>query len=132
MAKISIKDLRHCYLAEPKREEGWALKRISLECVDGVPMRFLVPRAAVISGLLRPTEGRIFFDDRDVTEAIPEKRHIAQVFQFPVGLCLPCPDGGISPYPAAPAPNRSARPLDWSAGRSAGHLRPQQPPRTVF
>ena len=39
---------------------------------------------SLISGLLRPTEGRIFFDDRDVTEAIPEKRNIAQVFQFPV------------------------------------------------
>ena len=91
MAKISIRDLRHSYLAEPKREEDWALKRISLECGDGSAYALLGPSGCgkttllnLISGLLRPTEGRIFFDDRDVTEAIPEKRNIAQVFQFPV------------------------------------------------
>jgi glycerol transport system ATP-binding protein len=38
----------------------------------------------LISGLLRPTEGRILFDGRDVTNASPEERNIAQVFQFPV------------------------------------------------
>ncbi len=91
MAKISIRDLRHSYFAEPKREEDWALKRISLECRDGGAYALLGPSGcgkttmlSLISGLLRPTEGRIFFDDRDVTEAIPEKRNIAQVFQFPV------------------------------------------------
>ena len=91
MAKISIRDLRHSYLAEPRREEDWALKRISLECGDGSAYALLGPSGcgkttllSLISGLLRPTEGRILFDDRDVTEAIPEKRNIAQVFQFPV------------------------------------------------
>jgi glycerol transport system ATP-binding protein len=91
MAKISIRDLRHSYLTEPKREEDWALKRISLECGDSGAYALLGPSGcgkttllSLISGLLRPTEGRIFFDDRDVTEAIPEKRNIAQVFQFPV------------------------------------------------
>jgi glycerol transport system ATP-binding protein len=91
MAKISIRDLRHSYVAAPKREEDWALKRISLECGDGGAYALLGPSGCgkttllnLISGLLRPTEGRIFFDDRDVTEAIPERRNIAQVFQFPV------------------------------------------------
>jgi glycerol transport system ATP-binding protein len=91
MARISIRDLRHSYLAEPKREEDWALKRISLECADGGAYALLGPSGCgkttllnLISGLVHPTEGRIFFDDRDVTEAIPEKRNIAQVFQFPV------------------------------------------------
>ena len=91
MAKISIRDLRHSYLAEPKREEDWALKRISLECGDGGAYALLGPSGCgkttllnLISGLLQPTEGRIFFDDSDVTEAISEKRNIAQVFQFPV------------------------------------------------
>jgi glycerol transport system ATP-binding protein len=91
MAKISIRDLRHSYVAAPKREEDWALKRISLECGDGGAYALLGPSGCgkttllnLISGLLRPTQGRIFFDDRDVTEAIPERRNIAQVFQFPV------------------------------------------------
>jgi glycerol transport system ATP-binding protein len=91
MARISIRDLRHSYVPVPKREEDWALKRISLECGDGSAYALLGPSGCgkttllnLISGLLRPTEGRIFFDERDVTEAIPEKRNIAQVFQFPV------------------------------------------------
>lgn len=35
----------------------------------------------MISGLLYPTEGRIFFGDEDVTELSPEKRGIGLVFQ---------------------------------------------------
>ena len=38
----------------------------------------------LISGLLHPTEGTILFDGLDVTDATPEARNIAQVFQFPV------------------------------------------------
>jgi glycerol transport system ATP-binding protein len=38
----------------------------------------------LISGLLRPTAGRILFDDREVTHVSTEERNIAQVFQFPV------------------------------------------------
>jgi glycerol transport system ATP-binding protein len=38
----------------------------------------------IISGLLRPTSGKILFDARDVTELPTEERNIAQVFQFPV------------------------------------------------
>ncbi len=35
-------------------------------------------------GALVPSEGRILFDDRDVTHLPPDQRNIAQVFQFPV------------------------------------------------
>ena len=38
----------------------------------------------IISGLVRPTEGRVLFDDVDLTDVPTDKRHIAQVFQFPV------------------------------------------------
>jgi glycerol transport system ATP-binding protein len=38
----------------------------------------------IISGLLRPSEGRVLFDGRDVTAQPPARRNIAQVFQFPV------------------------------------------------
>jgi glycerol transport system ATP-binding protein len=38
----------------------------------------------LISGLLKPSEGRILFDGQDVSELTTEKRNIAQVFQFPV------------------------------------------------
>lgn len=91
MARITIDRLRHSYVAEPKRPEDWALKEMSLEWQDGGAYTLLGPSGCgkttllnLISGLLRPTEGRILFDDRDVSRASPEDRNIAQVFQFPV------------------------------------------------
>jgi glycerol transport system ATP-binding protein len=38
----------------------------------------------IISGLVRPSHGRVLFDGKDVTALAPEQRNIAQVFQFPV------------------------------------------------
>ena len=38
----------------------------------------------IVSGLVRPSAGRILFDDNDVTDFKTEDRNIAQVFQFPV------------------------------------------------
>ena len=35
-------------------------------------------------GLLVPSKGRVLYDEKDVTALPPEKRNIAQVFQFPV------------------------------------------------
>jgi glycerol transport system ATP-binding protein len=91
MAKITIKDLRQSYYPNPQRDEDWALKKLSLEWKDGGAYALLGPSGCgkttllnLISGLLHPTEGRIYFDDIDVTEKTPEQRNIAQVFQFPV------------------------------------------------
>ncbi len=91
MAAISIENLRHSYVASPQRETDWAVKRMSLKLEDGGAYALLGPSGCgkttllnLISGLLPPTEGRIFFDGRDVTDASPEQRNIAQVFQFPV------------------------------------------------
>jgi glycerol transport system ATP-binding protein len=38
----------------------------------------------IISGLLTPSNGRVLYDGKDVTDLPPERRNIAQVFQFPV------------------------------------------------
>jgi len=91
MAKITLQDLRHSYAADPRREEDFALKRLSLDWNDGGAYALLGPSGCgkttllnLISGLLVPTEGNILFDGRDVSRATPEQRNIAQVFQFPV------------------------------------------------
>jgi glycerol transport system ATP-binding protein len=91
MAEIRIDNLRHSYLAQPKDEDDYALKRMSLTWQDGGAYALLGPSGCgkttllnLISGLLTPTEGTISFDGRDVSRASPEKRNIAQVFQFPV------------------------------------------------
>src|SRR5262245_16299000 len=91
MARITLDHLRHSYAPNPQRPEDWALKEMSQELRDGGAYALLGPSGCgkttllnLISGLLRPTEGRILFDGRDVTDATPEARNIAQVFQFPV------------------------------------------------
>jgi glycerol transport system ATP-binding protein len=37
----------------------------------------------LISGIVRPTQGQIYFDETDVTKVSIAKRNVAQVFQFP-------------------------------------------------
>jgi glycerol transport system ATP-binding protein len=91
MAKIKLDTLRHSYMQNPQRPDDWALKEMSVELRDGGAYALLGPSGCgkttllnLISGLLRPSQGRIWFDSSDVTEATPEQRNIAQVFQFPV------------------------------------------------
>ena len=91
MAKIDLKGLRHSYQADPRSDDDWALKRLDLSLLDGGAYALLGPSGCgkttllnLVSGLLQPTEGKILFDERDVTGATPETRNIAQVFQFPV------------------------------------------------
>ncbi|MGQ0579641.1 MAG: ABC transporter ATP-binding protein [Betaproteobacteria bacterium] len=91
MALIRLDKLRHSYQAKPAAEADWALKNIDLEWSDGGAYALLGPSGCgkttllnLISGLLRPTEGRIRFGERDVTTLEPGERNIAQVFQFPV------------------------------------------------
>ena len=45
MAKISIRDLRHSYVAKPTREDDGHSKGSHWNAETGVPMRFLDPRA---------------------------------------------------------------------------------------
>ncbi len=91
MALIHLDKLRHRYGPAPKTDADWALRGLDLEWADGGAYALLGPSGCgkttllnLISGLLRPTEGRILFDGRDVTALEPGQRNIAQVFQFPV------------------------------------------------
>jgi len=91
MAKITLENLRHSYLPNPQGLADYALKKIDLDWQDGGAYALLGPSGCgkstllnIISGLLAPSEGRILFDGRDVTDLPPDQRNIAQVFQFPV------------------------------------------------
>lgn len=91
MAKITLSNLRHAYMPDPKGPEDYALKEIDLDWQDGGAYALLGPSGCgkstllnIISGLLTPSEGKVLFDDQDVTGLPPDKRNIAQVFQFPV------------------------------------------------
>ena len=91
MAGITLENLRHSYLDNPAQQDDWALKQIDLTWEDGGAYALLGSSGCgkttmlnLISGLLKPTQGKILFDGNDVTGANAELRNIAQVFQFPV------------------------------------------------
>ena len=91
MAKITLDQIRHSYVANPGGEEDFALKKIDAEWDDGGAYALLGPSGCgkttllnIISGLLTPSNGSVLFDDIDVTITPTIERHIAQVFQFPV------------------------------------------------
>ncbi len=90
MAKIGLEDLAHAY-GHPERPEDYALRRMDHVWEDGGAYALLGPSGCgkttllnTVSGLLRPSEGRVLFDDQDVTDLPTEERNVAQVFQFPV------------------------------------------------
>lgn len=91
MAKITLDNLAHSYLPNPQSEEDFALKELNHDWVDGEAYALLGASGCgkstllnIISGLLQPSQGRILFNDIDVTHAPTAERNIAQVFQFPV------------------------------------------------
>ena len=91
MAKITLSNLAHSYLPQPKGEQDYALKKLDHVWEDGGAYALLGSSGCgkttllnIISGLLKPSEGRVLFGDRDVTHAETAERNIAQVFQFPV------------------------------------------------
>ncbi|GAB4354439.1 MAG: ABC transporter ATP-binding protein [Gammaproteobacteria bacterium] len=91
MARITLDKVRHSYHPNPSSEADYALKEVDTVWEDGGAYALLGPSGCgkttllnIISGLLVPSEGRVLFDERDVTDVPTSSRHIAQVFQFPV------------------------------------------------
>lgn len=87
MAEIRLENVGHSY------DSGatFALNPISLTWKDGHAIALLGPSGCgkttllnIISGLLTPSTGRVYFDGVDVTDLDTAKRNVAQVFQFPV------------------------------------------------
>ncbi|MCB9957697.1 MAG: ABC transporter ATP-binding protein [Rhodospirillaceae bacterium] len=91
MARIVLDAIAHCYRGKARRMSDYALRPLNHVWDDGGAYALLGPSGCgkttllnVISGLITPSEGRIRFDDTDVTELPTQRRNIAQVFQFPV------------------------------------------------
>jgi glycerol transport system ATP-binding protein len=87
VAEIRLENVGHSY------DDGatFALNPISLTWRDGDAIALLGPSGCgkttllnIISGLLTPSVGRVYFDGVDVTDLDTAKRNVAQVFQFPV------------------------------------------------
>jgi len=91
MARIELNEIAHSYLRHPRNQSDYALKHIQATWEDGGAYALLGPSGCgkttllnIISGLVTPSRGRVLYDGRDVSNLPPEKRNIAQVFQFPV------------------------------------------------
>lgn len=90
MARIELRGLAHSYAPEAT-PRGYALSPFTHQWEDGGAYALLGPSGCgkttmlnIMSGLLRPSEGRVLFDGVDVTDVPTARRNIAQVFQFPV------------------------------------------------
>jgi glycerol transport system ATP-binding protein len=91
MAKIELKNLAHSYKPNPSQPSDYALKELNMTWEQGGAYALLGPSGCgkttllnIVSGLVKPSQGQIFFDGQDVTALPTEKLNIAQVFQFPV------------------------------------------------
>ncbi len=112
MSKINLSKLAHSYVATPQSRDDFVLDGVNIEWRNGGAYALLGPSGCgkttllnIISGLLRPSEGQVLFDDKDVTALTPVERNIAQVFQFPViydtmtvydNLAFPLRNRGVS------------------------------------
>lgn len=90
MARIDLDHLAHAYDAAAE-SPMYALHPFSHTWEDGETYALLGPSGCgkttllnIMSGIVRPSEGRVRFDGRDVTDLPTARRNIAQVFQFPV------------------------------------------------
>jgi len=129
MAQIEL-DLSHSYVAHPKSDDDYALLPLQFTFRDGGAYALLGPSGCgkttllnCVSGLLRPSHGRILFDGQDVTDKTPQARNIAQVFQFPVvydtmtvaeNLAFPLRNRGVAPERIRERVGRIAEMLEMS------------------
>ncbi len=83
---IHLKNINKTFVSKGK--EVLAVEDLSVEIIDREFFTFVGPSGCgktttlrIIAGLERPTSGRIYFGDQDVTDLPPQKRDIAMVFQ---------------------------------------------------
>ena len=87
--KVTLQNLTKKFPSRDKKQgEVTAVKDFSFEIADGKLIGLLGPSGCgksttlnLICGLLKPSEGKIFFGDDDVTDLPPEKRGVGLVFQ---------------------------------------------------
>ena len=91
MARIDLVDLAHSYSGSDTDPASFALKPTSMTWRQGGAYALLGPSGCgkttllnIISGIVRPSRGKVLFDGKDVMALTTQQRNIAQVFQFPV------------------------------------------------
>lgn len=128
MSVIELRGVSHTYVSSPVGPADYALSPLDITWRDGAAYALLGPSGCgkttllnIISGLITPTRGCVLFGGVDVTRSSPQKRNIAQVFQFPVvydtmtifdNLVFPLKNRGVSPHERRARVTEVARMLD--------------------
>lgn len=88
--KVTLQNLTKTFPSRSRKspEEVTAVNDFSFEIPDGKLIGLLGPSGCgkstalnLLCGLLKPTSGKIFFGEDDVTDLAPEKREVGMVFQ---------------------------------------------------
>lgn len=88
--KVVLENLTKKFASRGKKNEGEviAVNNFSFEIPDGKLIGLLGPSGCgksttlnLISGLIKPTSGKIYFGDDDITDLAPENRGVGLVFQ---------------------------------------------------
>jgi len=129
MSRIDL-DLAHAYKPDPKTDDDYALLPLKMSFEDGGAYALLGPSGCgkttllnIVSGLVKPSQGGVKYDGKDVTALTPQQRNIAQVFQFPViydtmtvaeNLAFPLRNRGVAPARIRERVGRIAEMLEMS------------------
>ena len=86
--KVTLDKLTKIFPNKKGGDEVVAVNEFTFEIPDGKLIGLLGPSGCgksttlyMLSGLLKPTSGKIFFGEDDVTQLAPEKRGVGLVFQ---------------------------------------------------
>jgi NitT/TauT family transport system ATP-binding protein len=86
---IEIRDVSHRYAARDGSDEHWALRGISLRIEDGTFVSLLGPSGCgkttllrIANGLIRPSRGAVWIDDKQVTGPSADRAMVFQEFNL--------------------------------------------------
>jgi glycerol transport system ATP-binding protein len=111
MAEIRLEKISHNYGGKVL-----AVKEVTITMPNGSNNALLGPSGCgkttlmkIIAGLLKPTQGRVYFDGKDVTDLSAQDRNIAMVFQFPVIYDMNVFDNLMFPLLSRKVPKKDAK-----------------------
>ncbi|MEM2910543.1 MAG: ABC transporter ATP-binding protein [Nitrososphaerota archaeon] len=110
MVRVTLEKIRHVYPGNVEAVKDVNITfDITLNSLLGPSGCGKTTLMKIIAGLLNPTEGRVYFDNEDVTSLSPQARNIAMVFQFPIVYDMSVYDNIAFPLMVRKVPTQEIR-----------------------